>query len=306
MEDNIKIQKNILLKKYSTFGIGARAGLFVLAKKPEDVISAVSWAQKRRIPVRVFAGGSNIFFEKDSFRELLICVRGGKIIRSKNGYIIDSGVPLDLVVKKSLRDGYGGLESLTAIPGTIGGAIFGNAGAYGHSISEVVKRVLVFDGKKTFWINRDTCKFGYRDSIFKKKNTIILRAEIFLKKGKKNIVCGVSKNIRLIRSKKYPPTLKCPGSFFKNVLLKNISKNAIKKIDRSKIIEGKIPAGYLLESVGARGMCVGGIKIAEHHGNLFINIGSATTKDVNMTTTFLKRRVKKKFGIDLEEEIVRF
>lgn len=295
-----------MLKRYSTFGIGGIAELFVLAKKPEDIISAVLWAKKKKIPVKIFAGGSNVFFERNNFKELLICICGGKIIRNKNKYIVDSGVSLDSVVKKSLRDGYGGLESLTAIPGTIGGAVFGNAGAYGHSISEAVRRAQVFDGKKVFWVNRDMCKFGYRDSLFKRKNLVILRIEILLKKDKKGVASGVSKNIRLIRNKKYPPILKCPGSFFKNVLAKSISKSAIKKIDISKIIEGKIPAGYLLESVGAKGMCVGGIGVANYHGNLFINNGRATPKDVNIITSLLKKRVKTKFDIDLEEEIIRF
>lgn len=306
MENSIKIQKNIVLKKYSTLGIGGVAELFFLAKKPEDIISAILWAKDKKIPIKLLAGGSNVFFERNKLKELLIYVRGGKITRNKNKYIVDSGVSLDSVVKKSLHDGYSGLESLTAIPGTIGGAVFGNAGAYGHSISEVVKRVQVFDRKKVFWMKGGACKFGYRDSFFKRKNLVILRVEILLKKDKKGIALGISKKIRSIRNKKYPRTLKCPGSFFKNVLVKNISKNAIKKINLSKIIEGKIPAGYLLESVGAKGMRVGGMRVAVYHGNLFINSGRATPKDVNTITSLLKKRVKRKFDIDLEEEIIRF
>ena len=306
MKDEIKIRKNVSLKKYSTFGIGGVAELFVFAKKPEDIVSAVLWAHSNKIPVKIFAGGSNIFFEKNRIKELLICARGGKIIRNKNKYIVDSGVSLDSVVKKSLRGGYVGLESLTAIPGTVGGAVYGNAGAYGHSISESVKRIQIFDGKKMFWIKNSECGFEYRESIFKKRNWYILRIEIDLKKDKYGKARSVSKKIRTIRNKKYPPTLKCPGSFFKNVLMKNISKNAIKKIDGSKIIEGKIPAGYLLESVGAKGMRVGGIKIADYHGNLFINARNATAMDVNTITTVLKKNVKRKFNIDLEEEIIRF
>lgn len=306
MKDEIKIQKNVSLKKYSTFGIGGIAELFFFAKKPEDVVSAALWAKERKIQVKVFAGGSNVFFEKNKIKELLICMRGGKMVRDGNIYTIDSGVLLDSVVKKSLRDGYIGLESLTAIPGTVGGAVYGNAGAYGHSISELVRKVQVFDGKKIFWIKNNECGFGYRESIFKKRNWYILRIEMRLKKDKYGKALSVSKKIQTIRNKKYPPTLKCPGSFFKNVLVKNTSHRARKIIDDSKIIEGKIPAGYLLESVGARGMCVGGIRVADYHGNLFINNGRATSKDVNTITALLKKRVKTKFDIDLEEEIIRF
>ena len=306
MKNDIKIQKNVLLKKYSTLGIGGIAELFFLAKTPENIVLALEWAKEKKISVKIFAGGSNIFFEKSKNKGLLICVHGGKALRSKNKYIIDSGVLLDSIVKRSIRDGYSGLESLTAIPGTIGGAVFGNAGAYGHSISEMVRKIQVFDGKKMFWMKSDACKFGYRDSIFKWKDWYILRVEILLKKDNGGVAFGVSKKIRLIRNKKYPPTLKCPGSFFKNVLTKDTSKSAMKKIDGSKIIEGKIPAGYLLESIGAKGMCVGGMKVADHHGNLLINKGNATPKDVNTIATTLKKRVKRTFNINLEEEIIRF
>ncbi len=306
MEYKKKIKKNISLKKYSTLGIGGIAELFFLAKKPEDIISAVLWAKKKKVPVKIFAGGSNVFFEKKKVEGLLICARGGKILKKERGYIVDSGVSLDLVIKKSLRDGYTGLESLTAIPGTIGGAIYGNAGAYGHSISEVVKRVQIFNGKRTLWVSGAASKFGYRNSIFKRRSLYILRVEILLKKDKNDAAADVSKKIRAIRNKKYPPTLKCPGSFFKNIFVKDISHKAKKIIDSSKIVEGKIPAGYLLESVGAKGMVVGGMRVMDYHGNLFVNQKNATTYDVNKITTTLKKRVKRRFDIDLEEEVMRF
>jgi UDP-N-acetylmuramate dehydrogenase len=106
-----------------------------------------------------------------------------------------------------------------------------------------------------------------------------------------------------MRLEKYKPNLKCPGSFFKNILVEDLTKKILKNIDESKIVEGKIPAGYLLELVGAKGMRSGGVEIASFHGNLFINKGGGTAKDVMRLARLLKTRVKKKFDINLEEEI---
>jgi UDP-N-acetylmuramate dehydrogenase len=299
-------QKNIPLRKYSTFGIGGVAELFFHAKNPQEIMRGVVWANRKKIPVHVFAGGSNVFFTKSKISGFIMRIYGGKIEKNGNVYTVDSGVLLDVFVKRSLRDGCVGVESLTAIPGTIGGAVYGNAGAYGRSISDVVRRIQVFDGEKIFWVKKNECKFGYRDSIFKRKKWYILRVEILLKKDKNKKAIEESKKIRLIRNKKYPQTLKCPGSFFKNVLIKSLSQKTINKIDKSKILEGKIPAGYLLESVGAKGMSVGGIWVADYHGNLFINKRSGTARDVEKISEILKKRVKKKFGVLLEEEVVRF
>ena len=113
----------------------------------------------------------------------------------------------------------------------------------------------------------------------------------------------ISREIIKTREKKYQPGLRCPGSFFKNVLMENISEKSLESIDKKKIIEGKIPAGYLLEEAGAKGMKLGGVRIANFHGNLLINSGRAKAKEVKKMVAILKRKVHKKFGIELEEEV---
>ena len=141
-----------------------------------------------------------------------------------------------------------------------------------------------------------------------------MRAEFELMAGESEALKKKSQEIIATREKKYPPGLKCPGSFFKNVLVKDISPESLKLIDQSKIIEGftssgeverKIPAGYLLEEVGAKGMRQGGVYIADYHGNLLINDGTATYQDVIALAAKLKKLVHDKFGLALEEEIGR-
>ncbi|HXF44259.1 MAG TPA: UDP-N-acetylmuramate dehydrogenase [Candidatus Paceibacterota bacterium] len=311
----MKVRKNISLAPLSTFRIGGRADFFCLVKEPTDLFEAVEFARNKKIPYRILAGGSNIVFPDGRFKGLLIKISDGGIVKDKNRLIVGAGVALEEVIKKSISAGLKGLETLSGIPGTLGGAIVGNAGAYGHSISEVVERVKVWDpvggqnlskgagSKGFFWISKKDCKFRYRESVFKHKPYIVVCAVLKFKNGNSKNLRKISRDIIKLRLKKYKPGLRCPGSFFKNVLVSEVSKKSLLKINKSKIIEGKIPAGYLLEEVGAKGMRVGGIEIANFHGNLLINRGGARAADVRKLAALLKKRVFEKFGIRLEEEI---
>ena len=299
----IKIRKNVRLAPLSTFCIGGRAEYFCSVGKPDELVKAIGLAKKLKLPYKIFAGGSNVVFPDGILKGLLIRFSGGWLVRKGNIIMADGGVSLAKVVSSSIGWGLKGMETLSGIPGTLGGAVAGNAGAYGHSISEIVRRVDVWDDKEKHWIGKSNCNFGYRDSVFKHKNILVLRAELIFKKGKKKELKKISREIIKTREKKYQPGLRCPGSFFKNVLMENISEKSLESIDKKKIIEGKIPAGYLLEEAGAKGMKLGGVRIANFHGNLLINSGRAKAKEVKKMAAILKRKVHKKFGIELEEEV---
>lgn len=300
------MQENVSLAPYSTFGIGGAARYFIEIQKPDGVLAAVAWANERGLPYRVFAGGSNVIFPDEGVAGVLICLRGGSISFDGPGRIVaDAGVALADVIAAALSRGLAGLETLSGIPGTIGGAVVGNAGAYGRSISEAVRQVEVFDLERqgAAVLAREACRFTYRHSVFKERPYLVLRAELELLPGDSDALVRRSAEIIALREKKYKPGLKCPGSFFKNVLVRDVGAETLSKIDTSKVIEGKIPAGYLLESVGAKGMREGGIFIADFHGNLFINDGTGTAVDVRRFAATLKARVRERFGIELEEEI---
>ncbi len=304
---NIKIQKDVLLKKYSTFGVGeGRAEYFFDAHSPEEIMTAVLWAKDKKIPFGIFAGGSNIIFPDKNLRGLTIRVSGGEVVRSKNVFTVYAGTPLKDVVTTSIDAGFEGLETLSGIPGTICGAVFGNAGAYGRSIADAVRDVEIFDGAKRMLLSNKMCRFGYRDSIFKKKDYVILRVMLELSKGNKKALKDKSQEIIAIREKKYPSGSRSPGSFFKNIPVSSVSKSSLKKLDHSKIIFGKIPAGYLLEAVNAKNVRVDGISVAPYHGNLILNNGRGTEKDVKKLSGLLIARVKRKFGITLEPEVQYF
>ena len=297
------LRKNVALSPLSTFHIGGRAEYFRPAVSPEDLIAAISAARRSRVRYRIVGGGSNVVFPDASLPGVLIRVLGGKLQFNENVITVDAGVPLKDVIERSIRAGLKGLETLSGIPGTIGGAVVGNAGAYGHSMAEVVDKVEVWDGRQRRWIENSQCDFDYRESIFKKKPWIILRIVLRFGRGDPAELRRTSREIIKIRLKKYMPGLRCPGSFFKNVLVRDISKHSLSLINTEKIIDGKIPTGHLLEEVGAKGMRTGGIRIASFHANLFINEKRGTAADVRKLSRILKARVRKKFGIKLEEEV---
>lgn len=301
----IRIKKNVSLEPFSTFRIGGWAEFFCTVENAEEIIETIQYAKAKKLKWRIFAGGSNVVFSDKPQKGLFIRIFGGRIKWEGNQVFLDPGILLDSVVKSSISRGFKGLEALSGIPGTIGGAVFGNAGAYGKSVSQVVEKVEIWDParEKRRWISKNQCVFKYRESILKKKLWILLQIVLRLEKGEKKKLKETSKRIISARLKKYPPTLKSPGSFFKNVIAKDISKIAYAKIDTSKIIDGKIPAGYLLEAVGAKGMRVGDVYVATCHGNLILNKGKGATEDVQMLSRILKRKVKQKFGIELEEEV---
>ncbi len=298
-----RVKTNRALAPLSTFRIGGKAEYFFEARTAKELVHAYRAARELKLPFHTVAGGSNAVFTDGLLRGLLTQVKSKKLKVKDKKITADAGVDLQRLIRTSIHHGLKGLETLSGIPGSVGGAIVGNAGAYGHEISETLRKVEIFDGEKRIWLSKSDCKFSYRDSIFKHKPWLLLNAELSFSKGSKKKLKKISRDIIAIRLKKYKPSLRCPGSFFKNILVKELSQKTLKIIDRSKIIKGKLPTGWLLEQVGAKGMRKGGIEIAAWHANLFFNHGKAQAKDVKSFAKLLKEKVRRKFGIWLEEEI---
>lgn len=262
------VKTNISLKNYTTFRIGGRAKYFFEAKTKKDLIEAVRLAKKTKLPFFILGGGSNLLVSDKGF----------------NGLVIKFGHPLSFYVSK-------GMEWAAGIPGTIEGAVYGNAGAFGKSMGDEVKSVEAFDAKteKVETLKNKDCRFGYRKSIFKKKkNLIILSVEI--KSGKSD-----SKKIKeyLDYRRQRHPQLPSAGSVFKNPT----------SVDRTKQGIGDTPAAILIHQAGLTGKKIGQAQISEKHSNFIVNLGGAKAKDVKKLISLVKKSVKKKFKIKPEEEI---
>jgi UDP-N-acetylmuramate dehydrogenase len=303
----LKIREKVLLKDYTTFKIGGPARYFFVAKNKEDLKNAILWAKKKRLPFFILGVGSNILFSDKGFNGLVIKLQNTQYEIRNTKVVAEAGVPLQKLVLETAKKGLSGLENLAGIPGTLGGAIWGNAGAFGREIGDLVEEVKILqiaNGKlQIVNFKKEDCKFGYRESIFKRKeNWIILEAILRLKKGRKKEIEEKIKEILRLRKEKQPLEFPSAGSVFKNVPIEKVPKEIREKF-KEKIKNGFLPAGVLIEAVGLKGFQIGGAKISEKHANFIVNVGGAKASDVKELIKKIKKEVKKKFKIQLEEEI---
>lgn len=308
------IKTNVSLKNYTTFRIGGRAKYFFEAKTTKEIIKALLMAKEFNLPFFIIGQGSNILFDDKNFNALIIKIETKRIqVKSlgndKKIILVEAGTPLSYLVTKAKELSLTGLEWAAGIPGTVGGAIFGNAGAFGGFMGDLVKSVEVFDVEenKTKVLDQKECHFGYKDSIFKhKKGYIILLAELVLKKGKKQEIDKKIKNY-LERRKNSQPFLPSAGCIFKNIEVTKVKNKAkiLKEVPEAKKFfeQGFLPAGFLIDKCGLKGKQTGGAKVSEKHANFIVNLGGAKAKDVLKLINSIKQEVKKKFGVELEEEV---
>jgi UDP-N-acetylmuramate dehydrogenase len=303
----LKIRENVLLRDYTTFKIGGPARYFFVAKNKEDLKNAILWTKKKKLPFFILGGGSNVLFSDNGFNGLVIKLQNTQYEIRNTNVIAGAGVPLQKLVLETAKRGLSGLENLAGIPGTLGGGIWGNAGAFGREIGDLVEEVKVLDvGSSRLEVKKlrnKGCKFGYRDSIFKrKKNWIILEATLRLKRGKRKEIEEKIKEFLKLRKEKQPLEFPSAGSVFKNVPIEKVPKKIREKF-KEKIKNGFLPAGVLIEAAELKGFQIGGAKISEKHANFILNVGKAKASDVKELIEKIKKEVKKKFKIQLEEEI---
>lgn len=302
-KEKIDFKRNVSLAKYTTTKVGGPADIFVVCRKEEELIKVFNFATKGNINYLIIGGGSNLLISDQGFKGIVILNEVKKILLKGESVFAKSGTYLSEMVSFSVSKSLTGIEELAGIPGTVGGAIYGNAGAYGMSTSCLLTKIKIADGKKVYWIDKNKINFSYRESGFKKDKKLILEAEFKLKKTEKKKVLEKYKKIVKDRAVKYKKGLYCPGSFFKNIQVKDIPQDILKMIPLEKIVYGKVPAGYLLESVSAKGLRKGDVEVSEKHANFFINKGKGKAKDYYDLAMFLKEKVFEKFGINLEPEV---
>ena len=309
-----EIQKNITLKDYTSFKIGGKAKYFFAAETKEDIIKVIKVAKKLDLPFFILGGGSNILVADEGYKGIVIKVKSQKLKVKSTGQKskiieIESGVLLSKIITLALKNNLTGLEWAVGIPGTIGGAIRGNAGAFGKSMADLVQGVEIFDVKNEkikIFKNKD-CKFKYKNSIFKQNpNLIILSAVIRLKKGKQEDIKKKTKEYSDYRKKNQPLNFPSAGSVFKNYQGKIKNQKLLEKFPELKEFNKKqiIPAGWLIEKSGLKGKKINNVKISEKHCNFIVNLGKGKAKDVIALIELIKQKVKSKFKIILEEEIV--
>lgn len=304
----IHIQENVPLAPLTTFKIGGKARYFTEAHDASGVTTAFEWAESKKVPVFLLAGGSNVLFSDQGYQGLVIVVTGEQIQIHENIITASAGSVLQNVIDQALEQGLGGMEYMSGIPGSFGGAIRGNAGAFGTEIGDVlvsVKAVNSADGMvKEF--SSEECQFSYRHSYFKTHpEWTILEGTCRLVSGKEpRELKKIREETRAKREAKHPQDAKCAGSFFMNPVVKN--EKLLQEFEEDTGMpsrNGKLPAGWLITKVGLRGKKIGGACISVQHPNYLVNTGNATADDVAMLASLVKTRVRNQLGIQLKEEI---
>lgn len=238
------------------------------------------------------------------FRGIVLRYRAEALLAAGNRVVGQAGAVLQDLVDFTIARGLRGLETLSGIPGSVGAAVYGNAGAYGHSISERVVRVQFFDGECVRVFSNEECEFRYRESIFKRhKEWIIFSTQLLLDAADAVELRRIADEILKVRNEKFPVTMKCAGSIFKNLLLRELPAAVGAEVPEKVVREGKIPAAWFLEQVGAKGLSRGEIRVADYHANLIYNTGTGTAADLRAVIDELKARVRARFGIEIEEEV---
>jgi UDP-N-acetylmuramate dehydrogenase len=294
-----KFEKNILLKDYTSFKIGGPAKYFFKVKTKQDLISAVKTAKQNGLPFFILGGGSNLLVKDNGYDGLIIKIENARIDLFDNQgsscdkeaqenpkICVEAGAALSSLTAFAIENNLCGMEWAAGIPGTVGGAIVGNAGAFGMSMSSAVKSVEVIDieSEKAKVFENQDCEFEYRNSIFKRdKNLIVFSAILEMERGDKEKIQEATKEF-LNRRSSSNILLPSAGSVFKNP-------------------EGYF-AGELIEKSGLKGKKIGDIQISETHCNFFVNLGQGKASDVLELIKLAKQSVKEKFGIDLQEEII--
>jgi UDP-N-acetylmuramate dehydrogenase len=292
------------LSDYTRFGLGGRAEVLVETGSPKSFLAAIHVVRPSLCPSVVIGAGTNLIVSDTGFRGVVLRFTGSRITVSDATLRAEAGAVLQKVVDLSIARGLSGIDCMTGIPGWVGGAIYGNAGAYGQSIDERVRLVEFADGEIVRRFGNSQCEFSYRESVFKRhKNWIILAVELELSPGDASELSRAAAGIRATRDAKYPPKMKCAGSIFKNCLFASLPAEAQAQVPETLVRSGKVPSAWFLEQAGAKGMQRGDIKVAPYHANLIYNGGSGTAADLVALIRQLKAMVADRFHFELQEEV---
>ncbi len=296
------------LATLNTMRIGGMADLYYKLTLIEELPDLIQTAKQLKIPYFVLGGGSNTIFADEGFRGLVIHIQAKNIAvepalepdsnpSDSRVLAIDAGSSLSQVIQFALKNNLIGLEKLTGVPGTIGGAVRGNAGAYGIEIKDFFQKALLYSPKKGLHeADIEYLNFSYRSSVLKKEPEIVLRVYLKLAQGTPEQAKKAQEEAADILKNRVS---KQPKGFSTGSIFKNPGGGPNDPTGQNQALK----AGYLLEQVGAKGLQVGQIKVSELHANWFINLGGGTQKDLVALVKTLKERVKNSFNVDLELEI---
>jgi UDP-N-acetylmuramate dehydrogenase len=288
----LKIERNKELFPYLTLRTRVRAELYLEAKAREELIAARKYATEKKLNFFVLGGGSNLAIIKKKISGLVVknMYQKTRVIhadKSSVDFLVSSGYPVSRLVAETVEKGYEGFEYHKGLPGTVGGAIYMNS-KWTRPVSYFSDNLLyaniIDEHGKERQVKKSYFQFGYDYSILQKTKEIVLEAVFRMKKVSSNILKKRAKEAFEYRLKTQPFGVATSGCFFRN--------------------PGKTSAGYLIDKAGLKGYAVGGFVVSEKHANFIINKGNGKTEDLIKLLDIIKSKVKEKFGVQLEEEVI--
>jgi UDP-N-acetylmuramate dehydrogenase len=282
-----KILLNEPLKKHTTIKIGGPADLFIEPKGIEQLKDALRVLKEHNVSIRVIGRGSNLLIPDEGIRGAVIKMGNGldHLVEDGDRITVGAGYPLVKLATIMSRKGKAGLAFAGGIPGSVGGAVFMNAGAHGSDVSKILVRAhILFPDGSLKWLSNEEMKFSYRTSVLQNEHKgYCIEAEFQLADGNKDEIVAEMKKFKDYRRETQPWNNPCCGSVFRNPLPHH--------------------AGKLVQDAGLKGYKLGGAKISELHGNFIVNDGDATFKDVMSLIQYIKETVKTKYSVELQTEV---
>lgn len=282
-KDEVKI--NALMKEHINFEVGGPADILLIPSKVEQIIESIKICKENNIPYFVMGNGSNLLVKDGGIRGVVIKLTGLTNLEVNEEEIkADCGVMLKELSDKALENSLTGLEFACGIPGSVGGAVFMNAGAYNGEIKNVIKEAQVITSSgEIVTLSKDELELGYRTSKVMKDNSIVINATFKLEKGNKEEIKETIDDLTQKREEKQPLEYPSAGSTFKRP-------------------EGYF-AGKLIQDSGLKGYSIGGAAVSSKHSGFVINKGNATAKDILDLIAYIQEEVKKQFGVELHTEV---
>ncbi len=339
VSDEKQVEENVPLAKYTTFRIGGPARWLVKARSAEEIVAVARFANDQKIPLFLLSGGANILFSDTGFRGIVVKCEDRTLAIEGLRVVAGSGVPLLYLAQQIAQANLTGAEFCAAIPGAVGGAVRGNAGAFGGEMKDIVESVDIWDGKERRTLSNLECQFGYRTSAIKQHQTlpnlpftqrggadvvsshlhkgevrrgspwIVLSATLELKTGDAKAAQERIKELLLKKSSSQSLEDPSAGCMFKNVVLPSDfwldAQHARWRdmVPQEFIAKKILPAAWLIDHAELKGRKIGGTQVSLKHGNFIINNGNATAADVLMLVSIIKQKIRTLYGVQLEEEI---
>ena len=304
------LKENEPLASHTTFKIGGPAKFYYPANNSDELLKAVKAADFFGLPYAIIGWGSNLIVADAGYDGLVIKLNSDNYTIDGNEITAEAGLNLSRLVGAASQAGLTGLEFAVGIPGTVGGAAIGNAGAFGQSFGDLVKSVEIYDNGKVRKISREKMNYGYRESAYKHSAAVILSVTISLKQGNAKTIG--EKMMEIISARKNLPYEPSAGCIFKNINLDEIKFDHGRVLKELEISEdewkkitshGKLPVAYIIDRLGMKGEVIGGCRISDKHCAFFVNDGECKAEHVMMLISKVKMKVRNQLGIQLQEEV---